>query len=222
MIIIGHRGAAGYEPENTLLSFQKAIDLNVDMIEFDVRLCKSGEVVIFHDDSLERTTNGVGLVSETSLTELQKLDAGKGQKIPSLSEAFETIGSKVKMNVELKGKSTAEPVSQIVRQFTDSGKINPEDLLISSFMMEELFIISKHFPTIKTAPLFRKLPKDFALTASGLKAFSINAGLAFLTKNDVAKVHASGYRLFVYTVNKPDDKERMKTWGVDGIFTDFP
>ena len=222
MITIGHRGAAGYEPENTLLSFQKAIDLEVDMIEFDVQLCKSGEVVIFHDDSLERTTNGVGLVNETSLVELQKLDAGKGQKIPTLTEIFETIGSQVKMNVELKGSATAKPVSQIIRQFVDGGKIRQEDILVSSFMIDELLIVRKLFPDLKIAPLFYKLPEDFSEIASKLQAWSINVNIKFLIENDVKQVHASGYKLYVYTVNKTEDKARMQAWGVDGIFTDFP
>jgi len=222
MITIGHRGAAGYEPENTLLSFQKAIDLEVDMIEFDVQLCKSGEVVIFHDDSLERTTNGVGLVNETSLVELQKLDAGKGQKIPTLTEIFETIGSQVKMNVELKGSATAKPVSQIIRQFVDGGKIRQEDILVSSFMIDELLIVRKLFPDLKIAPLFYKLPEYFSEIVSKLQAWSINVNIKFLTENDVKQVHASGYKLYVYTVNKTEDKARMQAWGVDGIFTDFP
>jgi len=222
MLIIGHRGAAGYEPENTILSFQKAIHLNVDMIEFDVRLCKSGEVVILHDDSLERTTNGAGLVSKTSLVELQKLDAGKAQKIPTLTETFETIGSKVKMNVELKGSSTAKPVSQIIRRFVDSGIIRQEDILVSSFMMDELLIVRRLFPELKIAPLFYKLPEDFSEIASILKAWSINLNLKFLTENDVKRVHASGYKLYVYTVNNVEDKARMQNWGVDGIFTDLP
>ena len=222
MITIGHRGAAGYEPENTILSFQKAIDLNVDMIEFDVQLCKSGEVVIFHDDSLERTTNGVGFVSETSLTELQKLDAGKGQKMPTLTETFESIGNKVKINVELKGRSTAAPVSQIIRQFVNSGKIQMEDILVSSFMIDELLIVRKLFPELKIAPLFYKLPEDFSEIASSLQAHSININIKFLTENDVKQVHASAYKLYVYTVNKTEDKARMQNWGVDGVFTDFP
>lgn len=88
---IGHRGAMGYEPENTLRSFKKAIELNVDMIEFDVHVCKTGEIVVIHDDKLDRTTNGKGDVSKTSFKELRKLNAGKGEKIPLLQEVLNLL-----------------------------------------------------------------------------------------------------------------------------------
>ena len=94
MIIIGHRGAMGYEPENTLRSFQKALDLGVDMIEFDVHLCKSGELVVFHDEKVNRTTNGQGYIAQKSLEKLKELDAGQGEKIPTLEEVLDLVKGK--------------------------------------------------------------------------------------------------------------------------------
>jgi glycerophosphoryl diester phosphodiesterase len=126
------------------------------------------------------------------------------------------------MNVELKGSATAKPVSQIIRRFVDGGKIRQEDILVSSFMLDELLIVRKLFPDLKIAPLFFQLPEDFAEIASTLQAWSINLNLKFLTEKDVKQVHASGYKLYVYTVNKAEDKARMQNWGVDGIFTNFP
>src|SRR6056297_2287931 len=101
---IGHRGAMGYEPENTLRSFKKAIELNVDMVELDVYVCSSGELVVIHDDKVDKTTNGKGYVSEKSFDELRKLDAGMGEKIPTLQEVLDLIDKRAKVNIELKGK----------------------------------------------------------------------------------------------------------------------
>ena len=116
MIRIGHRGAMGYEPENTLRSFKKALALKVDMIEFDVYVCKTGEVVVIHDDKVDRTTNGKGYVVQKTLQELTSLDAGKGEKIPLLEEALDCINKKVQVNIELKGEGTAEPVYKIIQK----------------------------------------------------------------------------------------------------------
>jgi glycerophosphoryl diester phosphodiesterase len=117
MQIIGHRGASGYEPENTLRSFQKAIDLGVEMIELDVYTCKSGELVVMHDDKVNRTTNGNGYVFNMTLTELKTLDAGKGEKVPTLVEVFDLINKKIAINVELKGEGTAESTAELIQKY---------------------------------------------------------------------------------------------------------
>ena len=108
LLKISHRGACGYEPENTLASFKKAIEINADMIELDVHVCKTGEVVVIHDEKVNRTTNGKGYVSQKNLESLKKLDAGKGKKIPTLIEVLDLVNKRVKVNIELKGKKTAE------------------------------------------------------------------------------------------------------------------
>ncbi|MFW6383179.1 MAG: glycerophosphodiester phosphodiesterase, partial [Nanoarchaeota archaeon] len=113
---IGHRGAMGYEPENTLSSFEKAIELGVDMIELDVRLCKDLEVVVFHDDKLSRFANAEGYVIEKSLEELKKLDVKGGGKIPALREALNHINKRAKVNIELKGRGSVEFVEKIITE----------------------------------------------------------------------------------------------------------
>jgi glycerophosphoryl diester phosphodiesterase len=101
MIIIGHRGASGYKPENTLQSFEAAINMGADMIELDVRRLKTGQVIVFHDDSLERTTDGKGKISQLSHDEIQSVDAGNGQTIPLLSDVLDLIAGKVAINIDL-------------------------------------------------------------------------------------------------------------------------
>ncbi len=111
---IGHRGAAGHAPENTLDSFRKAVELECDMTELDVHVCASGEVVVIHDETLDRTTDGKGQVSDHKLSELKQLDAGNGEEIPTLAEVLMLLKDKVMLNIELKGLGTAKPVYDLV------------------------------------------------------------------------------------------------------------
>ncbi len=222
MLIIGHRGAAGHEPENTIQSFNKAIELGAKMIEFDVQLCKSGEVVVIHDFTLERTTNGTGLVIETLLTEVKKLDAGKGQQIPTLDEVLDTIDKKTVVNIELKGKAIAQPAAKIISNFIENNNWQTYDFLISSFNHDELFAFKKLMPEIRIGVLYEDIPNNFNETASALNAYSINADFNSLNKKIVAWIHSVGYKVYAYTVNTKEDRLKMKQMGVDGIFTDFP
>jgi glycerophosphoryl diester phosphodiesterase len=222
MIIIGHRGAAEFEPENTIISFRKAMELNVDMIEFDVQLCKSGEVVVIHDYTLERTTNGEGFVFEKTFEELRVLDAGNGQKIPDLVETLNTINRKTKVNIELKGVSSASHVSNIINYFIEKKNWHAQDFIVSSFHQMELFKFHLLNPNINIGVLFNEIPENFFEIANKVDAYSINADFRFLTKNVVDKIHSLGFKIFAYTVNKAEDKALMKLIGVDGIFTDSP
>ena len=142
IIKVGHRGAMGYEPENTLRSFKKALELGVDMIEFDVYVCKSGELVVIQDDTLERTTNGKGLVIEKTLAELKELDAGKEEKIPTLEEIMDLADKKVKINVELKGNNTAEPVSDMIENYENHPAFK---LNLKNVQIYLLYRLSVHF-----------------------------------------------------------------------------
>lgn len=222
MITIGHRGAAGYEPENTILSFKKALNLGVDIIEFDVQLCKSGELVVIHDYTLKRTTNSRGSVAKKTLTELKKLDAGKGQQIPTLEESLKAINRETKVNIELKGKSGSQQLSDIIKHFIDNDNWQSSDFIISSFNHYELFSFNKLMPEIRIGVLFEDIPKNFEVIASPMNAFSLNVEFFYLTKEIVNQIHLKGYKVYAYTVNRQEDKLKMKEIGVDGIFTDYP
>ncbi len=130
---IGHRGAMGHEPENTMLSFQRAIEFGVDMVELDIHLCHSGELVVIHDETVDRTTNGSGRVKDKSLVTLQGLDAGFGQKISTLMEILNFIDKKVKVNIELKGEGTVEPLYKIIQKYISKHGWSYEDFYVSSF-----------------------------------------------------------------------------------------
>src|SRR5262249_34681489 len=148
-LIIGHRGAAGLEPENTLRSFARAIEIGVDAIELDVYYV-DGHLVVIHDDTLERTTNGRGDVMAQSFDGLRRLDAGGGERIPTLDEVFATVPSGFTVNVELKGPGTAEPVARCIADNADV------DALVSSFDHPELTRFHAAASAVRVAPLFHR------------------------------------------------------------------
>ena len=114
---IGHRGADGYKPENTLISFQKAIDLNVDGIELDVHLSLDGELMVIHDETIDRTTNGKGYVNKMTLQELKGFRINNNQEIPKLKEVFDLVNHQCFINIELKGIGTAKPVVDLIEEY---------------------------------------------------------------------------------------------------------
>ena len=218
---IGHRGASGYEPENTLSSFRKALELGVNAIELDVHLCRTGEIVVIHDETVDRTTNGSGLVAEMSLEELRKFDAGNGQKIPTLAEVLRLVKGWIIVNIELKAKGTAKAVSMLLRKYRGQ-------FLISSFDHQELkrfhqlHFMQPMFTEIRIGLLVKEILPEHLILARDLDACSINVSMEGITAESVAQVHKQGLEIFVWTVNNPEDIKRMKELGVDGIFSDYP
>ena len=222
MLKIGHRGACGYAPENTLLSFDIALQLNVDMIELDVHVCRSGEIVVIHDSKVDRTTNGTGYVNERSLDELRILDAGKGEKVPTLQEALDLVNKKVKVNIELKGTDTAKPVFEILDKYIREFGWTYDDFLISSFNQDEL----KEFRSLVQRCNIGVLGIDFSarLTefAERIDAYSLNIYMNSITKELIDDTHRKNRRVFVWTVNDTEDIQRIRSMGVDGIISNYP
>jgi len=219
---IGHRGACGYEPENTLKSFSRALELKVAMVELDVHCCKSGELVVIHDNRVDRTTDGSGYVAEMELDELRKLDAGKGERIPYLMEVFDLIDRRIPINIELKGEGTARPVYYLIEKYIEGENWSYDDFMISSFNHYELAAFSKLNPKMRIGALVEGIPIGYAEFAERLGAYSVNIGLDFINREFVDDVHKRGMKVFVYTVNIPEDFDRMRSLGVDGVFSNFP
>jgi glycerophosphoryl diester phosphodiesterase len=215
---IGHRGAAGHEPENTIKSLLKAVELGCDMTEIDVHVCGSGEVVVIHDEEVTRTTNGYGFVSQMPLDALKTLDAGKGELIPTLAEVLKVLKGRIKLNIELKGSGTPVPVHRIVEE---SGWIN-DDILLTSFdwtMLEEYRELNSE---ALMGPLAHVNAFHAARFATKIDAYCVNPLHHLCRRTFVQKTHKKGIRVFPWTVNEPGDIERMKNNGVDGIITDYP
>ncbi len=220
-LCIGHRGACGYEPENTLRSFRRALDLGADGLELDVQL-SGGELVVFHDAKLERTTNGRGPLRRKSFADLRRLDAGHGEQIPTLREVIDTVARRAFLNIELKGRRTARPVAALLAEYLARGW-EPNDFLISSFLRREL----KDFREAADSriPLGLLLVRPTRLWLRSARALGVSAvhpPLRYVRAGLVEKAHEHGLEVFVYTVNTPESIARMRSLGVDGVFTDFP
>jgi len=219
---IGHRGAAGYEPENTLLSFKKALELGVDMIELDAQICKTGEIIVLHDAKIDRTTNGTGFVVDKTFRELRSLDAGKGQLIPTLQEALNTIDRKAKINIEIKGEGAAGAVFGIIQTYVNQKGWPWEDFLVSSFNHYELLEFSRLAPEIKIGAVIACIPFGYAECAMKVNAYSLHPSKEFINRNLVADAHKRGMKVFAYTPNDLEFIQKIKSLDIDGIFSDFP
>ena len=221
MICIGHRGASGYEPENTLRSFEKAIELGVDIIEFDVRKCASGELVVFHDSFLSRVVGIQEKIFQKNLEFLKTLDVGGGEKIPTFQEALECINGRVMVNVHMNDDKIASEVIDVIEKLVKNGKWKIEDFLISSFFYSELFVVKKRMPNIKVGVFMKVIPRAIFF-GKKIKAYSIHVRYPFIYKVLVKWIHKNNMKVFVWTINEQKTIERMKRLGVDGIFTDYP
>lgn len=219
---IGHRGAAGHEPENTTRSFLKAIELGADMVEFDVHVIKDGNIAIIHDKTLFRTTNGKGRVSRLTVQKLKTLKTRKNETVPLLEEALDAISGKIKVNIELKGRNTAIPVSSTIKEYIQKWGWRENDFLISSFNITELTKFKKALPEINTGIIFKKPPRKWEKTAEKIGAYSINVSKKYTTEKLIIRAHELGLKIFVWTVNSKKDAERFILMGADGAFSDYP
>lgn len=220
LLCIGHRGAMGHEPENTLRSFRKALELGAPCIELDVYWVDD-HLIVIHDDRLERTTNGTGLVTEQSFDYLRSLDAGKGELLPTLAEVCALIEGKASVNIELKGPGTAAPVAEYIATLVDAGW-DKNTILVSSFSDAELRIMRQLDTEIRLGIIIHLVtPGDFEF-AESIGAYSIHPAHEFLNPALVNQAHACGLKVYPYTVNKPSDIVRMHQMGIDGVFTNFP
>jgi glycerophosphoryl diester phosphodiesterase len=230
--VIGHRGAKGYAPENTLSSIHTAADLGIEWVEIDVKLTKDGEAIVFHDEELDRCTGHHGLVKDMDLKSIRELDAGShfgdsfiGEKIPTLEEALNAIlGRGLGVNLEIKpcpGREveTAEVMLDVAT------RIWPEDLpapLISSFQhvsLETAFDMMPDWPRglLMDEPLsnWRDLMEYFEAAT-----LNINGGTA--TRDQVESYMELQKPILAYTINSPDKARELVRWGVDGFFSDVP
>ncbi|XLS28734.1 glycerophosphodiester phosphodiesterase [Flavobacteriaceae bacterium M23B6Z8] len=222
MIIIGHRGAMGYETENTLASVEKALELDVDAIEIDVFKIKSGEIVVFHDDEVDRLTNGTGAIEEMNFVEIANLTLEGGHRIPLLQDVLKRIDAKCKLNIELKGSETAEKVYHIIDYYIDKKGWKKEDFIISSFKWEELRKYRSLDNQIAIAVLTEEDPLDAIPVAEELNAVAINPYFKNISSQNLLKIHEKGFKVYTWTVNEEEEISRLRSLGVDGVFTNFP
>jgi glycerophosphoryl diester phosphodiesterase len=243
MEIIGHRGARRVSPQNTLPSFEVALEAKVPIIEFDTEITSDGKVIIFHDDEVDQITRGEarGPINSFSFEEARKLNVHDGfqdgnfYQIPTLEEVLDLVSkyaggsqNRTKVNIELKGSNTAGPVAEIVRQYLAKGW-EPSDFIVSSFRHDELEKFKQLIPELEIAVLlngdqWKQLGSAEAAVelAKKLAAVAINPDLNDVNEGLVEAAHQNGFEVNVYTVNEDSDIQRMLAIGVDRIFTDDP
>jgi glycerophosphoryl diester phosphodiesterase len=220
LLCIGHRGALGHAPENTLCSVRKALEMGAPCVEVDVYYV-DGHLIVFHDDRLERTTNGSGYLCEQSFDYLRSLDAGDGQQIPTLEEVCDVIDSRACLNIELKGMNTAEPVARLLSNIIEKGW-DREKLLVSSFHRMELLELRRLHQEMNLAVLIRGIPADGLNFAEDIGAISVHPSVNCVDKQFVYDAHRRGFKVYVYSVDHAGDIDNMQALGVDGVFTGFP
>ena len=221
-VVCGHRGAMGHATENTLASIEKGIELKADMLEIDVYKIKTGEMVVFHDDDLDRITNAKGKIEDYTFDDLRKvLVAGKHQ-IPTLQEVIDAIDKKVVLNIELKGTNTATDTYKIIEEYKKKGWRN-KDFFISSFRIGELQKMRSLSTKIAIGLLTYKEPIESSIkTGKDLDAQAINPYYKTLTAENVAVMKANNFKIYPWTVNEPVDIKKLQELQVSGIITDYP
>lgn len=222
MLCIAHRGASGVAPENTLRAFETALRCGAPWIELDVHVVED-QLIVIHDDDLSRTTNGQGRLAERSFAYVRSLDAGDGERVPTLDEVFDLVDRRAGINIELKGPDTALPTLDRIQEALGHRGWTNEQFLVSSFDHTQLRIARGRLPAVRRGVLFpRTFPGNRIARARALGAYSVHFRLKSARRKLVDTAHAHGLQVMVYTVNRPADIRRMLAWGVDGVFSDFP
>lgn len=219
---MGHRGALGYVAENTIPSIKKALSFDVDGIEIDVHLCVSGELVVFHDFTLDRITNGTGEVKKNTLAELKRLKVKDEYTIPTLEEVLNLVDKKYLVNIELKGRGTAPKTCEVIETYVNEKGWKYSDFIVSSFQHHELEAVYNINKEILLAVLTKASVAEAIEFARTIHSKIIHPNFALLTRENVKKAQDEGFKVNTWTVNDPDTIARMKDYGVDGIISDFP
>ena len=231
-LIMAHRGARDVAPENTLAAFRAAMAVGADGIEFDVSRCATGEIVVIHDDTVDRTTDGAGTVAALPLSALRELDAGAwfdaafgGERIPLLEEVLDLAGGRLRLNIEIKGMrwrgdGIEAEIAAMVRQRGLGG-----DVIVSSFNPAALWRMRCAAPALQRALLYAPgqplhLARAWARRAVGADALHPHQSL--VNEASLRRAHQGGWRVNVWTVNEDADLARMMALRVDGIITDHP
>ena len=214
---ISHRGASAYEPENTLRAIKQALGYAVDMVEIDVRETKDGQIMVIHDETLERTTNGRGYVHQMTYNELSKLDAGKGERIPTLQEVIDLVKGRVGLVVELKGSGTTDKVARILAEnnFADQ-------TLVTSFIHPAVKRIKELNPQLRTGVIFRSAPIKPSQLALDANANALFPYYKYVTTQMIEDAHGNYLTVNVWTVDTREEIEYYVRMGVDGVVTNKP
>ncbi|OON71782.1 glycerophosphodiester phosphodiesterase [Streptomyces tsukubensis] len=214
-LTIGHRGAMGIEPENTLRSFVRAEREGFDLIELDLHLSKDGALVVMHDAEVNRTTDGKGPIAEKTLAELRELDAGKGERVPVFEEVLDAVSAPIQ--AEIKDVAAARSLADVLnaRNLTDRVEV-------ISFHDEALAETSRLVPGVRTALVASRYGTDAVTRATAVGATGLILNIRRLTLEIVEQAHKADQRVTAWTVNTRERLDLAHALGLDGVTTDFP
>lgn len=229
--VMGHRGAALLAPENTLASIRAAAATGVKWVEIDVYPIAHGGLIIFHDDTLDRCTNGSGVTEQSELDTVLSLDAGawfnesyRGEAVPTLEQAIDCIqelGLGLNLEIKYEGKDVETVVPPILAMLQAKWQ-QPEKLMISSFNYPALQVCHRLQPSIALGYLVEDVPEDWHDKLAAIDAYSLNCYYLPLTEQQARAVKAAGYKLLCYTANHQEQVAQHWQWGMDTVITDDP
>jgi glycerophosphoryl diester phosphodiesterase len=228
-LVIGHRGAAGEAPENTLASFQLAVEQGADAVELDIHVSADGELVVCHDSAVDRTTNGKGEISESTVKKLKMLDAGSwfaprfaSEKLPLLQEVFALIPSSVMINVEVKCRYSARLETRLLELIKQYDRLS--GVVISSFDHKTLIKLKRAEPDLRIGLLYSANPANHCQLAemTGIEVYSLHPYYKLIDPEDVRDAVLNGLLVYPFTINGEKDIKQALEAGVSGIITDFP
>jgi glycerophosphoryl diester phosphodiesterase len=217
VLIVAHRGASAYEPENTLRSVKRALELGADMVEVDVRASRDGHIVVMHDAMVDRTTNGKGYVKDMTLEELKKLKVGLGERVPTLQEVAELIRGKAQLVVEIKVPEIEEKVLQIIKE-----NELERDVLITSFYHPILKHVKELNPNVRTGAIIASRPIKAARLAMDANSNALFPKYVYVDPRMVEEAHRHDLAVYPWTVDALNEIEPLIKMGVDRIVTNKP
>lgn len=225
MQVVGHRGASGTEPENTLGAFKRALELGANALELDVHCTRDGQMIVIHDETVNRTTNGNGNVADMTLQEIKSLRTEKGEAVPTLEEVLALVAGKATIFIEIKSPGT-DAVAPLIHKAVKEGAFTYEQLPVISFNHPLLQTLKHNNPDIQTGASFDwndpRGVKDKIQAAQAIGAQAINPYFGTMEPELVSEAHHASLAVNVWTVNEHDDIRRMVQAGVDAVMSDFP
>lgn len=232
---IAHRGASGYAPENTIAAFDKAAEMKADYFELDVQMSKDGELVLIHDTTVDRTTDGTGRVGDLTFEELRQLDAGSwfdpsfaGERIPTLEEALDRYRGKIGILIELKSPELYPGIERKVAQALKERNMHKprnEKIIVQSFNHDSVQIFHRLLPSVPVGVLVSYNAdgiSDAKLSEFAAYANYVNPNKDMVDQQLVDRIHQFGMKTTPWTVRDRAEAGRLKSIGVDGIITDYP
>jgi len=215
--VVGHRGAAGIEPENTLRGFRRAIELGAGWVECDVRLTSDRRLIVMHDETVDRTTNRTGAVRDLTFDRVRALDAGKGERVPTLAEVLEAVRGKARLQLELKGPGTARPAVRAVKALGMD-----EEVMFVSFHLGRLRQVKRADASLQVGAIFEKAGARACERSAAAGAGLISVFYKNLTWGLVEEAHRRGLEAAAWSPDKEAEWRAMIALGADMVATNRP